>query len=61
MRTADIYFFEKKAGTLVENDDGRFVFAYDEKYLQDLSAAAISCTMPLRQVQTGCITGVNMG
>ena len=48
MRTADIYFFEKKAGTLVENDDGRFVFAYDEKYLQDLSAAAISCIMPLR-------------
>ena len=47
MRTADIYFFEKKAGTLVENDDGRFVFEYGKEYLQDPSAAAISCTMPL--------------
>ena len=28
MRTAEIYAFGKRAGTLTEGDDGRFVFLY---------------------------------
>ena len=48
MRTADIYVFGKLAGALTENDDGKFSFLYDEQYLNDSSAVAVSCTMPLR-------------
>ena len=48
MRTADIYMFGKRAGTLTENDDGRFSFIYDTQYQSDPSAVAVSCTMPLR-------------
>ncbi|MCR5413689.1 MAG: HipA N-terminal domain-containing protein, partial [Kiritimatiellae bacterium] len=48
MRTADIYVFDKRAGSLAEGDDGRFVFRYDASYLDEPSAIAISCTMPLK-------------
>ena len=48
MRTADIYVFGKLAGALTENDDGKFSFLYNEQYLNDSSAVAVSCTMPLR-------------
>ena len=47
MRTAEIYAFGKRAGTLTEGDDGRFVFLYDASYLGDPSAIAVSSTMPL--------------
>ena len=48
MRTADIYVFDKFAGTLTERDNGRFVFVYDASYLHEPNAVAISSTMPLR-------------
>ena len=48
MRTADIYVFGKLTGALTENDDGKFSFLYNEQYLNDSSAVAVSCTMPLR-------------
>ncbi len=48
MRTADIYVFDKFAGALTERDDGRFVFVYDESYLHEQTAVAVSSTMPLR-------------
>ena len=48
MRKADIYVFGKLAGALTENDDGKISFLYDEQYLNDSSAVAVSCTMPLR-------------
>ena len=49
MRTAEIYAFCKRAGTLTEGDDGRFVFLYDASCLGDPSAIAVSNTMPLRR------------
>ena len=49
MRKADIYVFGRLAGELTENDDGKFSFLYDEPYLNDPSAVAVSCTMPLRR------------
>ena len=49
MRTAEIYAFGKRAGSLTEGDDGRFVFLYDAPYLDDPSAIAVSNTMPLRR------------
>lgn len=48
MRTADIYVFQKRAGSLTEDDDGKFVFCYGKTYLDDPAAIAVSCTMPLR-------------
>ena len=48
MRKADVYVFGTLAGTLAENDDGKFTFLYDGQYLNAPSAVAISCTMPLR-------------
>lgn len=48
MRTADIYVFDERAGTLTEGDDGKFTFLYDAPYLRQDSAIAVSNTMPLR-------------
>ena len=46
MRTADVYVFDKFAGALTERDDGRFVFVYDESYLHEPTAVAVSSTIP---------------
>ena len=50
MRTAEIYVFTRLAGTLTENDDGRFVFLYDASYLREPSAIADSLAAHLDDV-----------
>lgn len=46
-RILDVYLHEKKAGQLVQNDDGALGFAYAPEYLADNNNAAISVSMPL--------------
>ena len=46
-RTLDVYLHEKKAGLLMQEDDGRLKFAYAPDYLTQQDAPAISVSMPL--------------
>ncbi len=49
MRTARVYMNGIVAGMLTENDDGSFVFRYDEDYLSNPLYSSISLTLPKRQ------------
>ena len=49
MRKADIYCHDVLAGTLVERNDGLFVFEYNSEYCHNFSNKPISLTMPVSQ------------
>lgn len=46
MRQAEVYCNKILAGFLTENDNGEYIFRYDDKYFQDSSLPAISLTLP---------------
>ncbi len=46
MRTAKVYMNKIAAGVLTENNDGSFVFRYDEDYLSNSAYSSISLTLP---------------
>ena len=46
MRQAEIFYKGRKAGLLTQNDDGSFLFQYDNFWLSDNSTPAISLTLP---------------
>jgi HipA-like protein len=46
MRQAEVYYNKILAGLLTENDNGEYIFRYDNKYFQDSSLPAISLTLP---------------
>lgn len=48
MKQANIFVHNLFAGTLIENEEG-FIFQYDQDFLQDENAEAISLTMPLQE------------
>ncbi len=48
MRQARVYSNEVCAGILTEEDDGRYIFKYDDLYLADNSKRAISLSLPKR-------------
>ena len=48
MKQAKIYYDERLAGILTEDDNG-FSFYYDNEYLADKNARPVSLTLPLRQ------------
>ncbi|MBP3234109.1 MAG: HipA N-terminal domain-containing protein [Eubacterium sp.] len=45
-RRAKVYIQDRFAGVISENDDGYF-FVYDDDYISDAKALAVSITMPL--------------
>ena len=45
-RTAYVYVRNVFAGTLLETDEG-YSFSYDQTYLKDAQASAVSLTLPL--------------
>ena len=47
MKTAAIFYKDKRAGTLTEDADG-YTFRYDAGYLASDGAQAVSLTLPLR-------------
>ena len=47
-RKGKVFFRDKYSGMIIENDNG-YAFYYDENYLDDAEAKAISLTMPLRK------------
>lgn len=48
MRSAKVYMHNDRAGSLVENEDG-YTFKYDQEYLSNPAAKAISLTLPLNE------------
>jgi serine/threonine-protein kinase HipA len=46
MRTAKVYINAIVAGTLTENDDGTFIFRYDDDYFFDPACSSVSLTLP---------------
>jgi len=46
MRQAEVYYNKILAGLLTENDNGEYIFRYDDKYFQDSCLPAISLTLP---------------
>ena len=49
MRKADVFYFDRLAGRIVETDDGRIEFMYDGAYVQEKDAEPISPTMPFQE------------
>ena len=47
-RIAYVYVRDTFAGTLRETDEG-YSFVYDEVYLEDANATAVSLTLPMRR------------
>jgi serine/threonine-protein kinase HipA len=50
-RSLDVYFKNRKAGILGQDNNGTLTFVYDTDYLQSGGATAISFSMPLREEQ----------
>lgn len=46
MRTAEVYSNGIFAGTLTETDDGKYIFRYDDVYINDSKRRAISLSFP---------------
>ena len=49
MRQAEVYYNKILAGLLTENDNGEYIFRYDDKYFQNSCLPAISLTLPKTQ------------
>jgi len=48
MRSAGVFLFDRFAGRLVETDDGRCQFLYDDGYMKGPGAEPLSPTMPFQ-------------
>ncbi len=46
MRKLNIQFKGENAGILIQNDNGTFIFQYNDKWLTDSSKPSISLTLP---------------
>jgi serine/threonine-protein kinase HipA len=51
MRTGKVIYKNVLAGELIQFDDGRFIFRYDERWLKDSSKPAISLTLPKTKME----------
>jgi serine/threonine-protein kinase HipA len=49
MRKALVLYKNEKAGTIIQNDDGSFIFRYDDNWLNDTNKPAISLTLPKKE------------
>lgn len=49
MRKIQILYKDEKAGELIQQDDGSFIFQYDKYWLENNSKQSISITLPKRK------------
>ena len=49
MRVAEVFTNGVLAGTLLETDEGKYIFKYDNAYLLDSRNRAISLSLPKRK------------
>ena len=47
MRRGKVYYKDRLAGTITENDDGEYVFQYDAQYVKDYPGEFVTFTMPV--------------
>lgn len=45
MRTADVFYKDEKAGTLIQQNDGTFLFRYTDEWMNNEQKPAISPTL----------------
>lgn len=50
-RILDVWFHNRKAGRLLQDDSGRLRFAYDPAYLESTEPWPLSVSMPLREAE----------
>lgn len=50
-KTLDVYLRSESVGRLVQNDHGLLLFEYDESWLNNPDAIALSCSLPLQKQQ----------
>ncbi len=48
MRSGKVFYKDYLAGTIVETNEGEYVFQYDEQYVKDHHSGFITFTMPVR-------------
>ena len=48
MRNANVYMHNDLAGSLLENEEG-YIFQYNQEYLVNPAAKAVSLTLPLNE------------
>lgn len=48
-KNAEVYMHEQLAGRLTENDEGKYIFQYDQLYLKRIDAKPVSLTLPLAE------------
>lgn len=48
MRQAEVFYNDVLAGILTETDDGEYIFAYDDMYIQQHDDQFVTFTMPVR-------------
>jgi serine/threonine-protein kinase HipA len=46
MRKAKVLFKNEVAGVLIQNDDGTFIFQYQDDWIKDITTKSISPTLP---------------
>ena len=50
-KTLDVYLHRDSVGRLIQNDHGLLLFEYDESWLNNPDAIALSCSLPLQKQQ----------
>lgn len=48
-RVAGVYFNDRFAGTLIQEDDKTYTFSYDSEYLSDPDSEPVSITLPKQE------------
>lgn len=48
MRKAAVYYKDFFAGTLLETDEGEYIFQYDDNYIKEHAGQFLTFTMPVR-------------
>ena len=48
MRKAAVYYKDFFAGTLLETDEGEYIFKYDDNYIKEHADQFLTFTMPVR-------------
>ncbi|GAB6012511.1 HipA N-terminal domain-containing protein [Viscerimonas tarda] len=49
MKQADVYVKDRKAGELIQENNGKYIFRYEDFYLIDPQTPSVSLTLPKTQ------------
>lgn len=49
MKKGNVFYDNKLCGTIIQNDDGSFIFTYTDEWFNDESSKSVSLTLPKNQ------------